>query len=360
MRTTWLRSGTSIVALALAGAAGLGATAAARQAQPDLIKVRVTPALVTILRVPNWVAASEGIYRRNGLDVEQCVPPNDVRDVKRILDVDVPMKHRCTDNAPSPFTIAGGLPTSFMSQFQSAVPPRPRTVILATVQNRTNYTLVARKDITAPEQLRGKRIGITSDFNILGFQALLFARAMGWQVGRDIQLVPNPSGFIEGLEKGEFEAYIVGEGLPAWQAQQAGYTPLLDFGQWKVPMASSSINANAEWLQNNRETARRFIKSMVDAIAVIKQDRQAAYRAMTEYYGITDPTMLEFFYTSWDFPRKPYPAVDGLKTAQVFYDGHPGVRTEALRAAAIDSFVDDSFIRELDESGYIDRLYNNK
>jgi ABC-type nitrate/sulfonate/bicarbonate transport system substrate-binding protein len=172
--------------------------------------------------------------------------------------------------------------------------------------------------------------------------------------------VPNPSGFIDGLEKGQFDAYIVGEGLPAWQAQQAGYTPLVDFAQWKVPMASSSINVDAAWLENNRDTARRFIKSMIDAIAVIKQDRGAAYRAMTEYYGITDPAMLAFFYGSWDFPRKPYPAVEGLKTAQVFYDGHPGVRTDALRAAAIERFVDATFVRELDESGYIDRLYTTK
>lgn len=346
--------------IAFAGLAAATAVTQAWQAPPALIKLRVTPALVTVLRVPNWVAASEGIYRKHGLDVTQCVPPNDVRDLKRILNVDAPMEHRCTDTAPSPFTIAGGLPTSFMSQFQSAVAPRPRTVILATVQNRTNYTLVARKGITAPEQLRGKRIGITSDFNILGFQALMFIRAMGWELGKDVTLVPNPSGFIEGLEKGEFEAYIVGEGLPAWQAQQAGYTPLVDFGQWKVPMASSSVNAEVEWLKNNRDTARRFITAMVDAIALMKQNRQVAYRAMTRYYGITDPKMLEFFYSSWDFPRKPYPAIEGLRTAKALYDGHPGVRTDALRAAAVESFVDDSFIRELDESGYIDKLYTGK
>ena len=46
-------------------------------------------------------------------------------------------------------------------------------------------------------------------------------------------------------------------------------------------MASSSVHVEEAWLQNNRETARRFIKAMVDTIAVVKQDKQAFNRAFT-------------------------------------------------------------------------------
>ena len=96
---------------------------------------------------------------------------------------------------------------------------------------------------------------------------------------------------------------------------------------------------------------------MVDTIAVIKKDRPAFRRALAKYYNIKDRNMQDFFYDTWDLPAKPYPAVEGLRLAKVLFDGYPGVRVEEFRAARVEDYVDDSFVRELDRSGYIDSLY---
>src|SRR5579862_4001105 len=161
MRTTRRRTKFIVLILSLVAAAAGGDALRAQepQAQQKLLSLQLTPVLVTVLRLPNWVALSEGIYTKNGLDVDQCVPAGDVRDLKRILGVDTPSEYRCKPGrAQSPVTIGGGLPGSFMSAFETGT-ARPRSVILATVQNRTNYVMIARKDITRPEQLRGKTIG---------------------------------------------------------------------------------------------------------------------------------------------------------------------------------------------------------
>ncbi len=330
---------------------------AQQQAKQDLLPLRLTPSLVSILRMVNWVALSEDVYRKNGLDVDQCMPQSDVDNLKDELGIDAPTQWRCKPGGPpSPIGLSGGQPT-FMSHFQTANSNPRKRVILATIQDRTNYVLYARKDITAPEQLKGKRLAITSAFNILGFQALLFTRAMGWTPDKDITFVLDPSGMNEGLLSGKFDAYIAGEGLPLWQAVQAGQKPLIEFKYWKIPMASSSVHVEQTWLENNRETARRFVKSMVDTIAVIKKDRPAFRRALAKYYNIKDRNMQDFFYDTWDLPAKPYPAVEGLRLAKVLFDGYPGVRVEEFRAARVEDYVDDSFVRELDRSGYIDSLY---
>lgn len=352
-RMTWLL----VLGYVVVAAGGVAMTVHARQAQNNLLPLRLTPGLVSILRMVNWVALNEGIYRKNGLDVDQCMPQGDVDDLKDILRIEAPTQYRCNPGgAPSPIGLSGGQPT-FLSHFQIRNPAPRKRVILATLQDRTNYVIFARKDITVPEQLKGKRMAITSPFNILGFQALLFARAMGWDPNKDITFVEDASGTNEGLIGGKFDAYIAGEGLPLWQALQAGQKPLIDFKYWKIPMASSSIHVEQAWLQNNRETARRFIKAMVDTIAVVKQDKQAFFRALAKYYNIKDPKMQEFFYNTWDFPAKPYPATEGLRNAKVLFDGHPGLRNDEFRNARVEDYVDDSFVRELDQSGYIDSLY---
>ncbi|HTF92613.1 MAG TPA: hypothetical protein VK632_06180, partial [Verrucomicrobiae bacterium] len=61
--------------------------------------------------------------------------------------------------------------------------------------------------------------------------------------------------------------------------------------------------------------------------------------------------MTEAFY-----PKKQYPSLDGLKT--VIDD--IAERDPRAKTAKPEQFVDMSFIRELDQSGFIDGLYKKK
>ena len=52
-----------------------------------------------------------------------------------------------------------------------------------------------------------------------------------------------------------------------------------------------------------------------------------------------------------DFPTKPYPSVDGISAMMQIYDS-PQMRTHTA-----EEFYDSSFIEALDESGFLDALY---
>lgn len=60
----------------------------------------------------------------------------------------------------------------------------------------------------------------------------------------------------------------------------------------------------------------------------------------------------EAFYAPMEnLPRKPYPAVAGIKKTMEVFDAHE------MRQHKAEDFYDDSFMRELDRSGFIDNLY---
>ena len=127
---------------------------------------------------------------------------------------------------------------------------------------------------------------------------------------------------------------------------------LVDLADYDFPVAGSSFLVDRDWLKSNRETARRFIKSAVEAVALLKTDKAAAFKSLGKWYQLDDPELLEYFYSGVDrIPRKPYPPVEGLKKVIEFYDSHE------MRKYTLAHFYDDSFVRELDESGYIDSLY---
>lgn len=55
-------------------------------------------------------------------------------------------------------------------------------------------------------------------------------------------------------------------------------------------------------------------------------------------------------------PRKQYPTLEGIKFILA-----PLAEKDAMaRAARPEDFADSSFIKELDESGYIDNLYKKR
>ena len=72
--------------------------------------------------------------------------------------------------------------------------------------------------------------------------------------------------------------------------------------------------AEKAWLGKNRETAARFIKATVEAIALIKTNKPVALAAMKKWYGITDPAHQESIYVeAAKLASKPYPNIEGIK-----------------------------------------------
>ena len=54
-----------------------------------------------------------------------------------------------------------------------------------------------------------------------------------------------------------------------------------------------------------------------------------------------------------EFERKPYPSVDGLNNIQRLMRG----QNSKLAQLKVEDVIDDRFVRRLDESGFIDKLY---
>jgi ABC-type nitrate/sulfonate/bicarbonate transport system substrate-binding protein len=112
------------------------------------------------------------------------------------------------------------------------------------------------------------------------------------------------------------------------------------------------VNALADWLPNNRDTAARFMKATVEAIALMKTDKAAAFASMSKWYGIADPVKLEAVYAeAARQPSKPYPSIEGLKAMQSIYTWRE------MTSRKPEDFTDPSFVTALDQSGYIDGLY---
>lgn len=315
-------------------------------AQEQPVKIRVGLGDVSLNKVPFVIAYEEGIYKRNGLEVEQFVTPS-AADVARRSGINVPQEFVRPSGRETPIVIGGGSPLMVGWTTNARAEDR---VILACTDPVVRWRIISRSDITNVEQLKGKRLGYSGYGAVTHFVAIVFAKTMGWNPDRDLSLMSGAN-TTDALKNGRVDAFIASE-LHETMAVAAGFKVLVDLAKYNFPNAGSGVNVSRAWLSNNQETARRFIKSTVDAVALAKQDKRVAFNAMAKWYNVTDPKKQEYFYREvLNLPRKPYPSVDGIKKVMEIYNYHE------MRKYKPEDFYDGSFIRQLDQSGYLDSLY---
>ena len=143
--------------------------------------------------------------------------------------------------------------------------------------------------------------------------------------------------------------------MPYAYARKACYQPLIDLRSWNESIAGSSVRVKRVWLQNprNREAVRRFLKTTVEAILLFHEgEGEVAFQVMSKWHGLRDREFADIIYAGGkELPRKPYPCVEGIKKTMELYDSNE------MRKYKLEDFYDDSLMRELDESGFIDSLY---
>jgi len=216
--------------------------------------------------------------------------------------------------------------------------------------------IVSLSNITAVEQLKGKtagvnRLGSTSD---LGLRLAL--KKLGIDPEKDVKIIPT-GGTAErfaALSKGITQFTIIPEPFLT-QAEKLGFRNLFNISDLKIPFWWNGILSRESIIKTQRPLLSKLVRAMVEAIHIIKTDKEYAKTIFKKNLGINDPEGLERAYKDYSnaFPEFPYPNPDGVKT--MLDDLAP----KNPKAASADpkTYVDMSFVAELDKSGFIKQLY---
>jgi ABC-type nitrate/sulfonate/bicarbonate transport system substrate-binding protein len=216
--------------------------------------------------------------------------------------------------------------------------------------------IISVSAITKVEQLKGKiggvnRLGSTSD---LGLRLAL--RKLGVDPDKDVKILPvggNPERFAA-LSKGLTQFTIMPEPFLT-QAERLGFRNLYNVSELKIPFWWNGILSREGIIKTKRPLLLKLARAMVEAIHIIKTEKDYAIKIFRKNLGVSDPEGLERAYKDYSniFPEVPYPTPEGVKT--MLDDLAP----KNPKAATADpkAFVDPSLIRELDSSGFIKQLY---
>ena len=216
--------------------------------------------------------------------------------------------------------------------------------------------IMGRLGIDDRRQLAGKKIGFVGDggLNDALVQFIIEKlRAVGVQ---GLQKEPIPSEGdqeIAALLDGKCDAIVITP-PESIAAQRKGCKYLVDFAEYGLNYALGGIAARRDYVEQNAEITKKFIKAYVEGMHRYRTDREFTVSVQAEYSGITDRSVAEETYdlTQPGMPAIPYPVIRALQTLLDF------MARELPQAQNADArrFVDDRFVRELDQNGFIAAL----
>ena len=228
-------------------------------------------------------------------------------------------------------------------------------VILAHTLPGVVHAMIVKPETKRAEDLRGKRIGVTTFGSLTDFLVRHILRKKGLNPDRDVALIQiggDPER-IAALKQGAIDAASLsfpGYGI----AMKMGYSMLWDSAK-EIDYPWIEITTRRSTVQKERDMVMSYMKAHLEGTALFKKDREFGKRVIKKTLRVSDEELVNESYELFSkaFLPAPYPNTIGMKTS---FEYVAATRPEVWNHKP-EEFTDRSFVEELDRTGFIKALY---
>lgn len=305
------------------------------------IHINIGSASVSTSALSLWVAKEQGIFRKHGVEAQLILIRGGPTLVASLL--------------------AGEIQLAFTSGVSvlGAAAQGVDIKLLSSISSRVTWKLIASPQIKKPADLRGKRFGVQSIVGSTWMYAMLALEQLGMEPKRDnISFLPigDPVTIGHALEMGRIDATVLDPALSR-QLISKGFSLLVDLSKTNVTFPGLGIATSRSYLEQHPSTLDRVATALTESFVIMQSpaNRATVLKILMKNLRISDLEAAEAGYKEHllTLNRKPYPSVDGLRNAQRLM----ALQNPKVASLKVEELMDSSFIRRLDESGFIDRLY---
>jgi NitT/TauT family transport system substrate-binding protein len=313
------------------------AAAAAPRATPVPVSLKVAYGTLSGNTTPIWLGKDRGLYEAEGLDVELVYLASSSQVAQGMISGEIPLAATAGAGAVDANLAGGDL------------------VLISGYSNYISLRLWGGPSVERVDQLRGRSVGIVRLGSGSDLAARLILERNGLVGGQDVtllQLNSDPD-ILNATTQGAVDAGVLA--FPAsYEAERRGLHLLDDTYRYRLPYIAGSVITTRSYLAAQSDVVRRFMRALLASLALYYCDREAAKQSIATWSRLDDPDVVEKTYQTFAdlFERVPVPPASGLQTVL----DQRASETAAARTANPAEWVDDRFVRELEASGYINRV----
>ena len=227
--------------------------------------------------------------------------------------------------------------------------------ILAHTMPGVIHALMVKPEIKRVEDLKGKKLAVSSLGSLTDFLVRYIARKKGLNPDRDVTLIQTGGDAerIVALKSGVVDGAAMSH--PGYgRAQRLGFSMLWDSAK-EVDYPWMEITTRRATVQRERDKVTSYMRAHLEGIALFKKDREFGKKVIKKILRLDDEELVGESYEIFSkaFLPTPYPNIKGMKTS---FEYVAMTRPDVWKHKA-EEFADASLVEELEKSGFIKKLY---
>ncbi len=285
-----------------------------------------------------WVGVDAGIFKKNGLDVNITTAQSTVPCVQSMLAGEA--------QVGNPETVAGLIANQNGANF----------VNIMNYQKTILFEMFVRSDIKTPQDLKGKKMGI----NRFGATAEAMSRIMLKKLGLDphkdmtfVQVGGGPDRTLA-LMNNVIQASLFSPPEPVKLAKEPSLRLFAKLSDHGVVYPYLNLVTTRNYLKSRPDVIRSFVRGYLESLRFYATSKQESMDIISKRLRLQDKELVEYVHktTVENSYMKPYVPKD----AEIIYDF---AQLEIKKPITVkwDDTYDNGFVRELDASGFIDKLF---
>jgi len=289
-----------------------------------------------------WIAQEAGLFKKYNIDHQLVFISSSSIVTAALLGGD------------SDMTLTGGI-----GNVIAYVRGSTDVVFIASVKNMMTQTIVAGGNIKRPEDLKGKRIGVSRIGGNSHYFTIQALRRYNMEPNRDysfIQTGGDPE-TLAALLSGGIEVANLTPPTDS-QAVARGYHYVIYGPDLKIPYAAAAFVTRRSIIAKRQQLVGQFMRTMAEAAKIMHTDREFVYKVLGKYLRITDRSVLDSAYNAEIKVLEPRLVLKN-EALQAILDEVAQTDPHAKKVKP-QEMIDSRYLDEMEKSGFFDQLWAKK
>ncbi len=282
---------------------------------------------------PIWVAADAGLFTKHGVSVD--------------------VKYLAATSAVQAM-LGGGEEVGFVgNQGIDAKLEGADLVYVASGLPTFVFQLYSRPEIKTIADLKGKVIAVTQPAASTDYATRMVLRKNGLDPEKDVKILyaQDSINVINTVITGNAAAGINSH-PNALKLKAAGMKMLVDITELKIPFLFTGILSSPKVVREKNEALTRFLRGYIEAMAVIRRDKEITVKSMGKFLKLSDREALE---STYDEYKSVFPVTPLMTAAEVqaVLDVSKSPKAKSMKPQ---EFFDNSIVQKIAASGFIEQV----
>ncbi|HEX9454909.1 MAG TPA: ABC transporter substrate-binding protein [Candidatus Binatia bacterium] len=215
------------------------------------------------------------------------------------------------------------------------------------------FQLYARPEIKTIADLKGKVVAVTQPAASTDYAMRMVLRKNGLDPDKDVKILyaQDITNVVNSVITGNAVAGINSH-PNALKLKAAGMKVLVDVTELKIPFLFTGMLSSAKVVREKNDALTRFLRAYIEAMALIRKDKEATIKSMSKFLKTTDREVLESTYEEYKnvFPVTP---IVTAAEVQAVLDVAKSPKAKTMKPQ---EFFDNSIVQKIQGSGFIEQV----